>query len=197
MAMELERFYSADRHPGVDHAEPFYRYPLLPPLLVMLAAIAVGSAEGALELGRARLWETAPWGVRRIDRAGSRVRWAAAGQDVRCARLLYQDMLARTVSRGDARQEWSLEEQGQHDLDVATTTHLCKKAIAALLDGCGSSAFQRSDPLQRYLRDISVVASHLANDWDVVSERASRWLLGLGRSPTDPMVPRRESAPAS
>ena len=190
MALELARFFSADGHPGAVHEEPIYRYPVLPGLLVMLSALALGSAEGALELARARLHETAPWGVRRIDRAQSRARWATAHQDVRCARLLYRDMLARVIEKGEGAKALSLEEDAQLALDVATATHLCKGAIASLVDGCGSSAFQLDDPLQRYHRDVVVMASHLANDWDVVSERGARLLLGLEPLPTDTFPPR-------
>jgi 3-hydroxy-9,10-secoandrosta-1,3,5(10)-triene-9,17-dione monooxygenase len=193
MALELERFYSANRHCGVTHAEAIYHYPLLPGLLVMLAAVAVGSAEGALALARRRLSETAPWGLKRIDRATSRVRWAEAAQDIRCAQLLFEDMCRYTQARCAAGAEWSLIEQGQLDLDLSTTTHLCKNAVAALLDGCGSSTFQLADPLQRHLRDLNVLGSHLGNDRDVVIERGARFVLGLGQLPTDPFAPRRSN----
>jgi alkylation response protein AidB-like acyl-CoA dehydrogenase len=189
-SLELQRFYSAKDHPGAAHPEPFYRYPLLPGLLVMLSAVALGSAEGALANARARMSEAAPWGVRRIDRPLSRARLVQAHQDVRCAGLLYEATLARTCEKGDAEEPWSLEEQGQHDLDVATVVHRSKDAIASLLDGCGSSAWRLDDPLQRALRDVLVVASHLGADWDVVTERAARWLLGFGRAETDPLPPR-------
>jgi alkylation response protein AidB-like acyl-CoA dehydrogenase len=195
MAIELERFFSADGHPGAVHEESIYRYPILPGLLVMLTAVALGSAEGALELARAKLHETAPWGIRRIDRAQSRARWAAAHQHVRCARLLHRDMLARVVEKGEAGKAMSVEEDGQLALDVATTTHLCKDAVAGLLDGCGSSAFQLDDPLQRHQRDLAVIASHLGNDWDVVTERGARLVLGLPPLPTDTFPPRPAPAP--
>jgi hypothetical protein len=127
----------------------------------------------------------------------SRVRWVDASQDVRCARLLYQDMLARTVSKGDAREEWTLGEQGQLDLDLAKVTHLCKDAIASLLAGCGSSALQLDDPLQRCWRDTGILATHLGNDWDVVVDRGARYVLGLGRLPNDPLPPRAEAGQAA
>jgi 3-hydroxy-9,10-secoandrosta-1,3,5(10)-triene-9,17-dione monooxygenase len=185
-ALELARFFSPRDHPGAVHAESIYRYPILPGLLAMLAAIALGSAEGALELARAKLFETAPWGVPRIDRAPSRARWAAAHQDVRCAALLHEATLARVIATGEEGRRLDLVEDGQLALDVATITRLAKGAIASLVDGCGSGAFQLDDPLQRFHRDVTVMASHLGNDWDVVSERAARWILGLGRAPTDP-----------
>ena len=185
-ALELARFFSPADHPGAVHAESIYRYPILPGLLAMLAAIALGCAEGALGLARAKLFETAPWGVPRIERAPSRARWVAAHQDVRCAVLLYEATLAGVIATGEEGRRLDLVEDGQLALDVATITHLAKGAIASLVDGCGSSAFQLDDPLQRFHRDVTVMASHLGNDWDVVTERGARWLLGLGRIPSDP-----------
>ena len=185
-ALELARVVAPRDHPGAVHAEAIYRYPILPGLLAMLAAIALGSAEGALELARAKLFETAPWGVPRIDRAPSRARWAAAHQDVRCAALLYEATLTRVIATGEEGRRLDLVEDGQLALDIASITHLAKGAIASLVDGCGSGAFQLDDPLQRFHRDVTVMASHLGNDWDVVTERGARWILGLGRAPTDP-----------
>jgi len=185
-ALELARFYSARDHPGAAHEESIFRYPILPGLLAMMAAIAVGAAEGALELARRKLSETAPWGVRRIDRPPSRARWAAAHQDVRCAALLQEALLAGVIATGEEGRALDLVEDGQLALDVASVTHLAKGAIASLVDGCGSSAFSLDDPLQRFHRDITVMASHLGNDWDVVTERGARWILGLGRTRTDP-----------
>jgi alkylation response protein AidB-like acyl-CoA dehydrogenase len=193
MAIELERFFSADRHPGVIHQEPIYRHPVLPGLLVMLAAVSLGSAQGALDLARAKLSDTAAWGVYRIDRAESRARWAAAHQDVRCAAMLYRDMLARTSAKGDSGEARSAAEDGQLDLDVATVTHLCKDAVASLVDGCGASTFKLDDPLQRVHRDLCVAANHLGNDWDVVTERGARLVLGLGALPTDSFPPRPQA----
>lgn len=190
MAIELARFFSADQHPGVVHEEPIYRHPLLPGLLVMLSSVSLGSAEGALELARAKLFATAAWGIHRIDRAQSRARWAAAHQDVRCAALLYAEMMARTSAKGDAGEERSVAEDGQLDLDVATVTRLCKGAVASLVDGCGASSFQLDDPLQRVHRDLCVAANHLGNDWDVVTERGARRVLGLAPLPTDYFPPR-------
>ena len=187
-ALELARFYSAADHPGAAHEESIYRYPILPGLLAMLAAIALGSAEGALELARARLSETAPWGVKRIDRAASRARWAAAHQDVRCAALLYEALLANVIATGEQARALELAEDGQLALDVATVTHLAKGAIASLVDGCGSGVFSLDDPIQRFHRDVTVMASHLANDWDVVTERGARYVLGVGRAPGDPVL---------
>lgn len=190
-SIETELFHSADRHPGVAHDEKLYRYPILPGLYAMLAGLSLGAAEAAVELGREKLTSSRPWGHARILRELSRERWAIAHQKVRCARLVYRDMLETSIRKGDAGEPWSPEENGQTDLDRVTVTHLSKEAVVLILDGSGSSAYRLDEPLQRILRDVTVMANHLGQDWDVTSERGARWLLGLGRSDHDPFPPRR------
>jgi len=190
-AIEIELFHSRDGHPGAVHPEPVYRYPMLFGLTHMMCAFAVGTAEGALAEARERMETSRPWGLARIDRESSRVRWAMAHQQVRSARLLYENSLEWMIAKCDAFEEWSLEEQGQLTLDQVSVAHAAKDAIRSLLDGVGSSPYSLDDPLQRRLRDIHVIANHLGQDFDVVAERGSRWLLGLGRNATDPFPPRK------
>jgi alkylation response protein AidB-like acyl-CoA dehydrogenase len=189
-AIETEIFHSTDLHPGVGHDESLYRYPLLPPLNVFMAGLALGCAEAVVELGRERLRTSAPWGLARIDRETSRTRWGMAGQKVRAARLLWRDAMHRAIAKGEAREEYSQVEEGQIALDNLTVAQMSKEAVREILDGSGSSAFALANPLQRYLRDVDVIANHLGHDVDSLAERGSRWLLGLDRLPTDPFPPR-------
>jgi alkylation response protein AidB-like acyl-CoA dehydrogenase len=190
-AIETEIFHSTDRHPGVVHEESLYRYPLLPPLNVFMAGLALGSAEAVIELGRERLRVSAPWGLARIERETSRTRWGMAGQKVRAARLLWRDAMRRAIEKGEAREEWTQVEEGQIALDNLTVAQMSKEAVREILDGSGSSAYALANPLQRYLRDVDVIANHLGHDIDSLAERGSRWLLGLDRLPTDPFPPRK------
>jgi 3-hydroxy-9,10-secoandrosta-1,3,5(10)-triene-9,17-dione monooxygenase len=188
--IETEIFHSTDLHPGVVHEESLYRYPLLPPLNVFMAGLALGCAEAVVELGRERLWVSAPWGLARIERETSRTRWGMAGQKVRAARLLWRDAMQRAIAKGEAREEWNQVEEGQVALDNLTVAQMSKEAVREILDGSGSSAYTLANPLQRYLRDVDVIANHLGHDIDSLAERGSRWLLGLDRLPTDPFPPR-------
>lgn len=195
MAIEMDVFHSTTGHPGAVHEEPLFRYPILQSLFSMLAAIAVGAAEAVVELGRARLAVSAPWGIPRIKRENGRSRWGMAHQKARTARLLYEDLLRTAIRKGDNLEAWSLEDEGRMALDLMSIGDLCKEAARITLDGAGSSAFQLDNPLQRYLRDIDVIANHIAFDEDVVAERGSRWALGLGRVEGDPFPPREASQP--
>jgi 3-hydroxy-9,10-secoandrosta-1,3,5(10)-triene-9,17-dione monooxygenase len=190
-SLETELLHSGTGHPGAAHEEPIYRHPLLQGIGAMCTGITLGCAQGALELGRERLMmpRPAPFGPR-VDRELPRARWSAAAQKIRAAEALYHPAVARVIEKGDAGEPWSLEEHGRLDLDFNTVVHLCKDAVREVLDGSSSSAFQLSNPLQRFLRDIEVLANHGGADRDIVLERGSRWSLGLGRSPHDPFAPR-------
>jgi 3-hydroxy-9,10-secoandrosta-1,3,5(10)-triene-9,17-dione monooxygenase len=189
-AIETELWHSRDQHPGIVHEEPLLRYPLLPPLNIFMAGLALGCAEAVVELGRERLRVSAPWGLARIDRELSRARWGMAGQKVRAARLLWRDAIEVAVRKGEAEEDWTQVEEGQMALDYLTVAQMSKEAVREILDGSGTSAYALDNPLQRYLRDVDVIANHLGHDTDSLAERGSRWLLGLDRLPTDPFPPR-------
>ena len=188
-AIEIELFHSRDGHPGAIHPEPVYRYPMLFGLIHMMSAFAIGVAEGALDEARERLETSRPWGLARIDRESSRMRWALAHQQVRAARLLYEHSLEWLIAKCDAVEDWSLEEQGQLTLDQVSVAHMAKDAVRSLMDGLGSSPYG--------LRDIHVIANHLGQDFDVVADRGARWLLGLGRNANDPFPPRKTERQAT
>lgn len=191
-AIRTDIFQSPSLHPGAVHEESIYRFPLLLPLYLMVASIMLGSAEAVIELGRTRMEESKLFGLLRLDREQSRVRWSSARQNVRCADLLWQDVLSRTAAKCDAELDWSLEEEGQLSLDLVTIGHLCKDAVRSIMDGVGSSAFNLANPLPRYMRDVDVMVSWPGMDWDIVTERGTRWVLGMGRSATDPFPPAKK-----
>ena len=91
------------------------------------------------------------------------------------------------IEKEQSGEPWTLEEVGQNELDSTTILHTCKEALQILLDGSGSSAFNDEIPLQRYVRDLHMLGTHvLAGDYDVLAERGIRMILGLGRNEMDP-----------
>jgi alkylation response protein AidB-like acyl-CoA dehydrogenase len=190
-SLPLDVFFSADRHPGAAHEEAFMRYPVIT-IAVMMAALPLGCAEGCVELMRERLASTVVFGtVPRIELPMSRVRWGKALEKVRCARLLFEDVLNRAIASGDAVAAPSEEERGQQELDLMTVAHLAQEAVGLVGDGMGSSPYKLGDPIQRARRDINVMANHYFHDDDIVSERATRFILGLGPGPNDPIFLQR------
>lgn len=191
MSIPTEQFISADQHPGAAHEEAFMRYPPLATIGDMMSAIAVGCAEACVELARQRLGTTIALGQPRLERPLSRVRWGRGLQKVRCAQLLWRDTMYRSILKCDAVEPWSEEEVGQVELDHVTAVHLAHEAVGLICDGMGSSPYRSGDPFQLYRRDMDVIANHLFHDRDIVLERGTRLVLGLGRGEHDPFVQQR------
>ena len=185
-------FLSSDEHPGAVHEEAFMRYPLMPTISTMIAGIALGCGEACVDIVRERLPKSKVFGMTpRLELPLSRVRWGTAYEQVRCARLLWTDTIERTIVKCDAMEPWSEAETGQLELDLVTVIQLSQQAVGLLCDGIGSSVYQLSDPLQRYRRDVNVIASHAFHEHDLVAERATRLILGLGLNDNDPsLLPR-------
>lgn len=181
-----EIFDSADLHPGAQHEESFMRYPPLGSIRIMVAAVSLGSAEHCIDLARDRMEQSKMFDIRRIDLPLTRINWATALQKVRAARLIYQDLVERMIDQCEACETWSEEFTGQAELDLVTIVKLAKESVFLGTGGLGTSVFKLDDPVQRYRRDVDVMASHLFQEYDFVAERASRVLLGLGYLPTDP-----------
>jgi hypothetical protein len=57
---------------------------------------------------------------------------------------------------------------------------LCKDAVILCVESCGTSIHYLDQPLQRCLRDIMVMTSHIILDFDVTMEQHGRSMLGLG-----------------
>jgi NADPH2:quinone reductase len=185
-SIPLEEMLSIDKHPGASHEEKFLRYPPFASLGMMISAIALGSAEAVVDIVRSRLGTTRAFGgATRQELPQSRMRFAAAWEKLRCAQMLYRHVLDSSIAKCDALEPWSQEEIGQIELDQTTIVHLAQELIGILCDGMGSSPYQTKEALQRYRRDIDVIANHAFMDWDLVAERSIRYVLGLGTRSTD------------
>lgn len=191
MCIETELFHSADMHGGTDHPEAVYHYPMHPSLNNMMASVFVGMAERVVELYEERLPTSLPFGLARRERAPSRMRWGAERERIRAARLLYEDILGRTIAKCEARERYEQSDMGDLQIATVTVAHMCHEAVTNLCKGVGSSAYTLDQPIQRFKRDIDVLINHAGQDWDVVAERATRWMLGFGLGPHDPHPPRK------
>jgi alkylation response protein AidB-like acyl-CoA dehydrogenase len=174
-ASPYSEFLSADNHPGVVHEEPVFR--TAGKFAGMVAGLSLGAAERAVDLGLERLETTRIFGTPRIDQSLSRARWANARQVVRASQLMFDSIVEGIATGGegkpaekDAAQEW---------LDVLWVVRTCTDAVRAIVDGAGSSALALSHPLQRLLRDSTVMANHVTTDWDWAIDNGARRLLGL------------------
>jgi hypothetical protein len=184
-SIPIPEFTSADRHGGVAHQEAIYHYPLHFGLNNMMAAIFVGIAEAVLDLYEQKLESSRPFGLARRERTPSRIRWGAARTRIAAARLLYLDTLAKTIEKCEGTNVHTQEDIGELQISSLVIAHMCHDAVNELCKGIGSGAFALNDPIQRYKRDIDVLINHAGMDWDVVADRATRWVMGFDAATTD------------
>ncbi len=186
--MDIPDLVSARRHHGVVHPEPVYRSSF-GAIAGATTSIGIGALDRCVGLCRDKLDTSRPFGLARIDRSTSRVRWVKAMQDARVARYVRDASLAEMLARADSGQPSSLETDARGGLNALTIQHLVKDATRSLLDGFGTSSYHADDQVRRAAGDVAMLATHgLGGDYDIYIDRYSRWALGLGIGPGDPPV---------
>ncbi|MFF9478548.1 acyl-CoA dehydrogenase family protein [Streptomyces sp. NPDC014733] len=145
--------------PTID--EPLFRYPTVPYAAQVLAAVGLGVARAALdqvisEGGRASY----TGGPVAADRASYRISVGRAEAQLRSVRAFFHDITEevwQTVERGDPATE------RQTGLLRLAAAHVAKTSFEVVRDAyhlAGIRAIADASPMQRYLRDASVVPQH-------------------------------------
>jgi len=170
---------SAGRGPGAEiHDGPLYRTPMLPILALAATMPALGQARAALARFRTRLGERVLFGGagRQAEQAAAQIRLARVELGVRQAELLLRDTVAQVMERRDAA---TVEDRARWAASYATVVDQSKRAIRSIADASGASAHRLDDPLQRALRDVHTMSSHVVFDLDARLELYGRVRLGL------------------
>ena len=81
--------------------------------------------------------------------------------------------------RSLADEDFSGPEESEMTMDLVYATKLCEDAIGSLQVALGSSTASLSNPIQRFVRDIRVLASHGAIRLDPLAEINGRQALGF------------------
>jgi 3-hydroxy-9,10-secoandrosta-1,3,5(10)-triene-9,17-dione monooxygenase len=184
--MEIDALVSPDRHGGVSHPESLYRQGF-GALAGATASIGLGALDHALELAREKLKTSKPFGVARLDRSPSRIRWAVALQSARVARVIRDAGVAEVIAHGESGAPKTIEMEALNGLNSVAMTQLVKEALRSLMDGLGSSGYSANDYIRRSSGDVAMLATHvLGGDYDVVMDRHARWVLGMGLGAGDP-----------
>jgi alkylation response protein AidB-like acyl-CoA dehydrogenase len=176
-AAPYSEFLAADAHPGAGHEERSLRMPLAA-LEGQMMGFLLGTLERMVELGRERLETTRIFDVPRIDQALSRARWAQAHQMMRAAQLMFQQVV-NTIASADEG-DWNDGFTAQSALDETWIARTCIDAARLIADGAGSSALALGHPLQRHLRDMTVLVNHVSLDYDYGIDAGAKRFLGLG-----------------
>ncbi len=161
--------------------DPLYAMPMLPFLAFAASAPAVGGARAALDAVRRRLMvhTRVGDGVAQVEKPLSQARLARADLLARTG-----ETLIRTVARempdyaGIAEEDRTLIRL-RWRAQIAEGVHMCRQAAEIASASAGSSMHFLDNPIQRVLRDMSVMSTHFVFDLDAAHEQYGRKLVGL------------------
>jgi alkylation response protein AidB-like acyl-CoA dehydrogenase len=165
-----------------DH--PIYRVPLSPLLAFTVAVPVLGVAKAAVEAYRARLEGHTKRGT--DARQAAQIRLARADTKVATAELLIRNAIKENLRCAREGAEGAIPFRNALRAQISYSAELCREAVLITVEASGTSIHYQSNPVQRYLRDIMVMTSHIIMDMDVTMEQHGRSLLGL--DPTTSLV---------
>jgi 3-hydroxy-9,10-secoandrosta-1,3,5(10)-triene-9,17-dione monooxygenase len=168
--------------PGAElHDSATYRWPMVPALALLAAMPALGSAERVTELyterlaGRVLAYE----GVMQKDKPVAQARLAEARVRLRALHGLLADTvgeLAAIVAAGDSVPR---PVRGEARMAAAHIVAESRAVIGSLIEASGASVHFLDNPMQRFKRDVDVLAGHVVFDYDTSRELAGALALGL------------------
>ena len=180
----LARDGSSDQR--FDH--PIYRVPLSPLLAFTVAVPTLGVARAAVEAYRARLADHTKRGTetRQADKQAAQIRLARAQTKVATAELLIRNAIRENLRCAAEGGDGGIDFRNALRAQITFAGELCRDAVLTCCEASGTSIHFLANPMQRYLRDIMVMTSHVILDMDVTMEQHGRSLLGL--EPTSTLV---------
>jgi len=168
--------------PGAElHDSATYRWPMVPALALLAAMPALGSAERVTELyaerlaGRVLAYE----GVMQKDKPIAQARLAEARVRLRALHGLLADTVGQLevlVAAGDSVPR---AVRGDARLAAAHIVAESRAVIGMLFEASGASVHFLASPMQRFKRDVDVLAGHVVFDYDTSRELAGALTLGL------------------
>ena len=166
--------------------------PVSPPVTSVatlgLTGVALGVARGALAAFQQRLGTKLRHGSFKPadQQIGPQLRLAEAAVEVDAAELVVQRDCAEMAAWTERGLRATAEQRGRYRRDAAWAIQTCARAVARLQPAAGAHSVFLDNPLQRALRDLQVMSTHIVADWDAGGEAYARAQLGLPRN--DPLV---------
>lgn len=168
--------------PGAGlHDSATYRWPMVPALALLAAMPALGSAERVTEIYAQRLAERVlPYeGVMQKDKPIAQAHLAGAQVRLRSLRGLLADTVGEIEDIVDSGDSVEKPVRAQARLAAAHIVAESKAVIGDLLGAGGASIHFLSSPMQRFKRDVDVLAGHVVFDYDTSRELAGALTLGM------------------
>ncbi|GCB00499.1 acyl-CoA dehydrogenase family protein [Mycolicibacterium sp. NCC-Tsukiji] len=168
--------------PGAGlHDSVTYRWPMVPALALLAAMPALGSAERVTESYAQRLAERVlPYeGVMQKDKPIAQAHLAGAQVRLRSLRALLADTVGEIEAIVVAGDSVEKPVRAQARLAAAHIVAESRAVIGELMGAGGASIHFLSSPMQRFKRDVDVLAGHVVFDYDTSRELAGALALGM------------------
>lgn len=179
--MDMAEMRAGTAHGSRLYDNPIYRQPMLPFLGVTAAISGVAAARAATALFRDQLAERVVHGtnITQSEKPAAQMRLANASVMARTAELLLRDAINTNIALARPEQRADFEQRSRMRLEIAQAMELCRHAVMMVAEASGASSHLRSNPMQRYLRDVNVMSNHIVYDKDGAAELHGRALIGL------------------
>lgn len=145
-----------------------------------VASAVIGMAKGMVEVFREQMQ------LRRDNFQGKALsvnpavqrRVQQADLKVRCAQGLIRDVVEDAFSYINRNEPIPMEKRAQYVADAANAGELASEASVLLIRASGGKGIMKSNPLQRYFRNIQAGCNHICMDLDKLGVNAGGTLLG-------------------
>jgi alkylation response protein AidB-like acyl-CoA dehydrogenase len=160
---------------------PIYRVPLSPLLAFTTAVPVVGAAKAAVELYRERLAVHVKRGTdgKTADKQSSQMRLARADTYVSVAEATVRNAMKENLRGINLEGDEQVRFRSKLRAQMTFAAQLSRDAVKLVCESTGTSIHFLDNPMQRILRDMMVMTSHIIFDEDVTMEQHGRGMLGL------------------
>lgn len=163
------------------HPSIYYKLPIFPWMGYVITTAIMGAAQGMVDLFAETATRRFEMTTRDnfVDRAANQLRIAEASAEVNAARQIHAADVRLFHEWAASDNPPSMLERAAVRRNAAYCTKLCLNAAYRLFEVGGATSIYNHSPLQRYYRDISVMAHSIAVVWDPIAEQYSRVLWNL------------------
>ncbi len=167
------------------HANPMYQFPFIPFLMVEVIPVVAGILRGATTAFEARVRERQGTisGSKAAAQQATQMRLGRALANAEASEVLLEDLIGSLTPHPGQRDRIyrnAMKMKGSY------ITDLCRNGVNDIAKGIGGDGFRDHSPLQRYFRDINVLAVHAFLDIDTAAETTG--CLHLGLPTDDPLI---------
>ncbi|MFA7595276.1 MAG: acyl-CoA dehydrogenase family protein [Novosphingobium sp.] len=167
------------------HANPMYQFPFIPFLMVEVIPVVTGIMRGATTAFEERVRERQGTisGAKAVAKQATQMRLGRALATADAAETLLVDLMGALKPHPGQRDRLY---RNAMKMKGAYITDLCRNGVNDIAKGIGGDGFRDHSPLQRYFRDINVLAVHAFLDIDTAAETTG--CLHLGLPTDDPLI---------